>query len=121
GIDVMITSGMGSNEPGSPYSSRTRLITLNTNTRISAASEFFGVDYVPNYSLTMGIQTIMESKTIYYLAWGEGESKTIHDLVEGKVNETHPSTFLQNHTQIEVIIDRAAAADLTRIATPWLT
>ncbi|HBG54137.1 MAG TPA: glucosamine-6-phosphate deaminase, partial [Rikenellaceae bacterium] len=33
GIDVMITSGMGSNEPGSPYSSRTRLITLNTNTR----------------------------------------------------------------------------------------
>ena len=121
GIDVMITSGMGSNEPGSPYSSRTRLITLNTNTRISAASEFFGVDFVPNYSLTMGVQTILESKNIYYLAWGESESKAIKDLVEGKVDESHPSSFLQNHTQTEVIIDHAAAADLTRIATPWLT
>ncbi|HOF75014.1 MAG TPA: PIG-L family deacetylase [Bacteroidales bacterium] len=121
GIDVLITSGMGSNEPGSHYSSRTRLITLNTNTRIAAGSEFFGVDFVPNYSLTMGIQTILESKTIYYLAWGEGESKAIKDLVEGKVDESHPSSFLQNHAQTEVIIDRAAAADLTRIATPWLT
>ena len=121
GIDVLITSGMGSNEPGSPYSSRTRLITLNTNTRISAASEFFGVDYVPNYSLTMGIQTLLESKTIYYLAWGEGESKAVKNLVEGKVDETNPSSYLQNHTQTEVLIDRAAAANLTRIATPWLT
>lgn len=121
GIDVLITSGMGSNEPGSPYNSRTRLITLNTNTRIAAASEFFGVDYVPNYSLTMGIQTILESNTIYYLAWGENESKAVRDLVEGKVDESHSSSFLQNHPQVEVIIDRAAAADLTRVATPWLT
>lgn len=121
GIDVLITSGMGTNEPGSHYSSRTRLITLNTSTRISAASEFFGVDYVPNYSLTMGIQTILECRSIYYLAWGEGEAKSVRKMVEGKVDETNPSSYLQNHTQTEVIIDRAASAELTRIATPWLT
>lgn len=121
GIDILITSGMGSNEPGSPYNSRTRLITLNTNTRISAASEFFGVDFVPNYALTMGIQTLLESKTIYYLAWGEGTAKAIKNLVEGEVTESQPASFLQNHPQTEVIIDRAASADLTRVATPWLT
>ncbi|MFA5425053.1 MAG: PIG-L family deacetylase [Bacteroidales bacterium] len=121
GIDILITSGMGSNEPGSPYNSRTRLITLNTNTRISAASEFFGVDFVPNYALTMGIQTLLESKTIYYLAWGEGTTKAIKNLVEGEVTESQPASFLQNHPQTEVIIDRAASADLTRVATPWLT
>ncbi len=80
GIDILITNGMGSNEPGSPYSSRTRLITLNTGTRISAASEFFGIDYVPNYSLTMGIQTLLEAKTIYYLAWGEGIAPSVKKL-----------------------------------------
>ena len=44
GIDMLITGGMGSNEPGSPYNSRTRLITMNYTTRVSAASDFFGVE-----------------------------------------------------------------------------
>ena len=69
----------------------------------------------------MGIQTIMECRSIYYLAWGEGEAKSVRKMVEGKVDETNPSSYLQNHTQTEVIIDRAASAELTRIATPWLT
>ena len=76
------------------------------------------MDYGPNYSLTMGIQTLLEIKTIYYLAWGEGESKAEKNLVEGNVDETSPSSYLQNHTQTEVIIDRAAAANHTRISTP---
>ena len=120
GIDILITNGMGSNEPGSPYSSRTRLITLNTGTRISAASEFFGIDYVPNYSLTMGIQTLLEAKTIYYLAWGEGIAPSVKKLVEGGVDESNPASYIQNHSQTEVILDKAAAADLTRIRSPWL-
>ena len=111
---------MGSNEPGSPYNSNTRLITLNTNTRISAASEFFGVDYVPNYALTMGIKTLMTSKSVYYLAWGETLSKSVRQLVEGEVSESTPASFLQNHKHVEVLVDRAASADLTRIATPGL-
>jgi glucosamine-6-phosphate deaminase len=69
----------------------------------------------------MGIQTLLESKTIYYLAWGEGTAKAIKNLVEGEVTESQPASFLQNHPQTEVIIDRAASADLTRVATPWLT
>lgn len=121
GIDILVTSRMGSNEPGSPYNSNTRLITLNTNTRISAASEFFGVDYVPNYALTMGIKTLMTSKSVYYLAWGETLSKSVRQLVEGEVSESTPASFLQNHKHVEVLVDRAASADLTRIATPWLT
>src|SRR5574344_756215 len=47
GIDILITSNMGSNEPGSAYNSRTRQNTLNYTTRVAAASDFFGVDYVP--------------------------------------------------------------------------
>ena len=58
---------------------------------------------------------------IYYLAWGEGTAKAIKNLVEGEVTESQPASFLQNHPQTEVIIDRAASADLTRVATPWLT
>ena len=121
GIDVLITGNMGFNEPGSHYNSKTRLITLNYTTRISSASEFFGVEYVPFHALTMGIETILSSKKIFFLAWGEGKASMIAKLVEGNVNEQIPVSYLQKHGNLEVYVDYPAADELTRIKTPWLT
>ena len=118
---MLITSGMGSNEPGSPYNSRTRQITFNYTTRVSAASDFFGVEFVPHHALTMGIGTILDANKIYYLAWGEGKSGSIKKLVEGNVTDQFPASYLQEHPNVNVIIDEAAAASLTRVDTPWLT
>ncbi len=68
----------------------------------------------------MGIQTLLEARTIYYLAWGEGIAPSVKKLVEGGVDESNPASYIQNHSQTEVILDKAAAADLTRIRSPWL-
>lgn len=121
GIDILIAGGMGFNEPGSHYNSRTRLITLNYSTKVASASEFFGVEYVPSYALTMGIETILSAKKIYHLAWGEGKASGIAKLVEGGINEQVPISYLQQHENLEVFIDSSASAELTRIKTPWLT
>lgn len=121
GLDVMLIGNMGFNEPGSHYNSRTRLITLNHNTRVSSASEFFGVEYVPFHALTMGIETILSARKIFFLAWGEGKAGSIKKLVEGPINDQVPASYLQNHDNVEVIIDYPAASELTRIKTPWLT
>ncbi len=121
GIDILITSGMGMNEPGSPYNSRTRQITLNYTSRVSAASDFFGVEYVPYHALTMGIETILSAEEIFYLAWGEGKAPSVKKLVEGGVTDQVPYSYLQNHKNLHVFIDEAASANLTRIETPWLT
>ena len=121
GIDILITSGMGMNEPGSPYNSRTRQITLNHTSRVSAASDFFGVEYVPYHAITMGIETIMSAGEIFYLAWGEGKAPAIKKLVEGNISDQVPYSYLQNHKNLHVIVDEAASVNLTRIATPWLT
>ena len=121
GIDILITSGMGSNEPGSPYNSRTRLITMNHTTRVSAASDFFGVEYVPYHAITMGIGTILEAEKIYWLAWGEGKAGSIKKLVEGPVPDLNPASYLQQHNHVRVIVDKPASVNLTRIDTPWLT
>ncbi len=121
GIDILISSGMGSNEPGSPYNSRTRLITMNHTTRVAAASDFFGVEYVPYHAITMGIGTILNSEKIYYLAWGEGKSGSIKKLVEGSISDQNPASYLQQHPNVSIIIDDAASVNLTRIETPWLT
>lgn len=121
GIDIMLISGMGFNEPGSPYNSRTRQITLNYSSRLGAASDFFGVEYVPYHALSMGIGTILSAKKIFYLAWGEGKASSIKKMVEGEITDQVPASYLQKHDNISVFIDYAAAADLTRINTPWLT
>ena len=121
GIDILITGGMGSNEPGSPYNSRTRLITMNHTTRVAAASDFFGVEYVPYHAITMGIGTIMSARKIYWLAWGEGKAASIKKLVEGNITDQNPASYLQEHKNVSIIIDDAASVSLTRIDTPWLT
>ena len=121
GIDIVITGGMAMNEPGSPYNSKTRKVNLNYTTRVSAASEFFGVDDVPYYAITMGVATILNARQIYYLAWGEGAAPKIKKIVEGDVTNMVPGSYLQEHTNAKILIDEAASVNLTRIATPWLT
>lgn len=121
GIDIVITGGMGSNEPGSAYNSTTRQITLNYTSRVAAASDFFGVEYVPYHAVTMGIKTLTDAKLFYYLAWGEGKAKSVKKIVEGNISDQLPASYLQEHKNINLFIDEAASAELTRIATPWLT
>jgi glucosamine-6-phosphate deaminase len=126
GIDLQLLGldgrgQIGANEPGSMFNSRTRLITLDYSTRMGAASNFFGEENVPDYCITMGVGSILEAKRIILMAWGEGKSRTVQKMIEGPVTEMLPASALQNHPNVSFIFDTAAAADLTRIKTPWLT
>ena len=125
GIDLQLLGldgrgQLGSNEPGSMFSSRTRLITMDYSTRMGAASSFFGEENVPDHSITMGLGTITDAKKIILMAWGEGKAKTIRKMVEGDITEMLPASILQKHPNTSFIFDTSSAADLTRIKTPWL-
>jgi glucosamine-6-phosphate deaminase len=125
GIDVQIlgigkTGHIGFNEPGSGYESRTRVVTLDTITRRDAAADFFGEEYVPREAITMGVATILDAREIAILATGEHKSSIVRRAVEGEVDVEVAATFLQRHGNTTFYVDRAAAAELTRIATPWL-
>ncbi|MGX7666116.1 glucosamine-6-phosphate deaminase [Flavobacterium pedocola] len=125
GIDLQIlgigrTGHIGFNEPGSSINSTTRMITLDQVTRLDAASDFFGEEHVPIKAITMGVGTILKSKRIIMMAWGEGKAAIVHKAVEGPVVDQIPSTFLQLHQQTTVVLDDASSAELTKIKTPWL-
>ncbi len=125
GLDLQIlgigrTGHIGFNEPGSHIHSGTRLITLDHITRVDAASDFFEQGNVPRRAITMGVGTIMQAKKILLMAWGEGKSSIIARTVEGEMSESVPATYLQKHENTQVILDTAAAAELTRVKTPWL-
>ena len=126
GLDLQIlgigrTGHIGFNEPGSGRKSKTRLISLDRITKLDAASDFNGAEYVPNRAITMGVGTILKAKKIILMAWGEGKSEIIKKSLEGPVTDQIPATFLQNHPNTDVFLDEAAASDLIAYATPWLT
>ena len=89
-------------------------------TRRDAAADFFGEANVPNRAITMGVGTILKARRILLLAFGEQKAPILRRAVEGPVTHAVPASFLQGHPNAEVFTGRAAAGDLTRVATPWL-
>ena len=125
GIDIQIlgigrTGHIGFNEPGSGPETRTRLVTLDSLTRKDAARDFLGEENVPRHAITMGVGTILDTRKVFLLAWGEGKASIIAKTVEGEQTDTIPATFLQQHKQCTFCIDEAAASHLTRQRYPWL-
>jgi glucosamine-6-phosphate deaminase len=118
GIDIQIL-GIGKNghiafnEPGSSLSSRTRLKILTPET-LKANRPFFQEEKeVPRFCLTMGIGTIIETKTVLLLASGKEKAGVIAQAIEGPVTASIPASALQLHARAKFIIDEAAASELT--------
>ena len=125
GIDLQLlgigkSGHIGFNEPGSSQDSRTGLVTLDTVTRKDAAADFFGEDNVPREAITMGVATILEAREIALIATGEHKAEIVARAVEDEVSPDVAATFLQRHDNATAYLDLAAAAELTRIKTPWV-
>ncbi len=111
---------IGFNEPGSTINSKTRLMTLDITTKIDASADFGGLEKVPKKAITLGIDSIMKSKKIVLIAWGEHKANSVAKAVEGPVNSDIPASYLQLHPNASFILDETAATMLTRIKTPWV-
>ena len=125
GIDFQLlgigrTGHVGFNEPGSHINSGTRIITLDHITRVDASSDFNGIDNVPKRAITMGVSTILKSKRIVLMAWGQNKAAVIKRTIQGEITSEVPATFLQNHSNATFVLDQFAASELTRFETPWL-
>ena len=126
GIDLQIlgignNGHIGFNEPGSSIHSRTRLINLENSTRLANAYEFANISEVPRLAITMGIGTILKARRIILLAWGPSKAPVVQKAAEGPVTESVPASLLQQHPDCTFLLDEAAASQLTRYKTPWLT
>jgi glucosamine-6-phosphate deaminase len=126
GLDLQIlgigTNGhIGFNEPGSGIYTKTRLTTLDNSTRLANSYEFGNMTEVPRMAITMGISTILKSKKIILMAWGNAKAQVIKKAVEDDDSEEVPASLLQNHDDCTFVIDETAASELTRFKSPWLT
>lgn len=107
-LGIGVNGHIGLNEPGSAIDSRTRVVALTSSTLRSNKS-LFSDEVVPKTALTMGIGTIMEARKCVLIATGETKSEIIQKFIQGDVNSKVPATALKNHTNVCIILDKAAA------------
>lgn len=94
---------IGFNEPGSARDSKIRVVELSNDTikRNNARVR---------RAITMGIKEIMESGIILLLASGKEKSEAVKKAVKGRITEDLPASFLQEHKNTVLILDREAAS-----------
>lgn len=111
GIDLQLlgvgrNGHIGFNEPGTPFNSRTQVVSL-TDVTIKDNSRFFDkIEDVPTRALSMGLETIMDAKSILFLASGEAKRDAVNSLINGEVTEEIPVTILQKHDDLTVVLDK---------------
>lgn len=118
GIDLFL-GGIGIdghiafNEPGSSLTSRTRVKTLNSETRM-VNSRFFenDVNKVPKLALTVGVGTVMDAKEVVIIVNGHQKSRALHMAVEGGVSHMWTISALQLHHKSMIVCDEAATDEL---------
>lgn len=113
GIDVQVlgiggNGHIGFNEPGTSFSSRTHVVDLDESTIQANARFFNSIDDVPTQAVSMGIETIMNSKEILLLVSGEAKADAMAKLLNGEVSEDFPASILKQHENVTVIVDEAA-------------
>jgi glucosamine-6-phosphate deaminase len=116
-IDIQIlgigrNGHIGFNEPGTPLDSKTSVVNLTEST-IEANKRFFDkVEDVPTKAVSMGIGSILQGKKMILMAYGEDKADAIKGMVDGPVTTHLPASALQNHADVVVIVDDAAASKL---------
>lgn len=115
-----IGAHIGFNEVGSDFDSRTRFVKLSEQTRSDNSRFFKQLENVPYYAITMGLRTIMETKRVILLAYGDYKSSSVKQALEGQVTNLVPASILQQHPDLTIIVDKSAGAKLKKVASPWL-
>ncbi|MBS3904009.1 MAG: N-acetylglucosamine-6-phosphate deacetylase [Simkania sp.] len=115
-IDLQIL-GIGRNghigfvEPETPLSTKTLMVQLSETTRQDNAHFFDeNLQIVPQYALTMGTETILQSKEILLLATGAHKAEIVDKTLKEPISSAIPSTALRWHRNVSFFLDQDASS-----------
>ena len=119
GIDVQLlgigrTGHIGFNDPLSSLSSRTRAKSLAPETIKQNSPLFAKPEDMPTRAVTMGVGTILDAKKTLMVITGTEKADIAAKAIEGPVTSMISASALQFHPSCVVILDEAAAVNLTQ-------
>lgn len=106
-LGIGLSGHLAFNEPGSARDSPARVVTLHSKSRASAAA-CWGDD-TPTRALTLGLAELLAAPSVLLLANGAEKSRVVARALRGPISEDCPAAFLQQHPNVTVILDEAAA------------
>lgn len=85
---------IGFNEPGTDFNSKTHYVDLKESTIKDNARLFFDgdEDAVPKQAISMGIQNIMDAKSVVLIACGKNKENAVKGMIEGPVTPELPAS-----------------------------
>lgn len=101
---------IGFNEPDDVFSKGTHCVNLTESTIEANSRLFEREEDVPRRAYTMGVQTIMNARSILVVANGEKKARAVHDMCFGPVTPQCPASILQLHTNVTIVADDEALA-----------
>ena len=119
GIDLQLLGigndgHIGFNEPISSLGSRTRAKALTPATYAQNSVYFNPPESMPKRAFTMGVGTILDAERIVMLITGAKKAGIAAKAIEGPVTSMVTGSAIQLHPNTVVILDEAAAAELTQ-------
>ena len=114
GIDIQLlgignNAHIGFNEPAESFTDGSFKVKL-TDSTIEANKIYFDENPMPHYALTMGVKQIMSAKKIILIATGPKKAEAIKNMVKGEVTPLVPASILQEHDDVLIFLDEAAAS-----------
>lgn len=113
-VGIGMNGHLGFNEPAARLTPGTHRVRLMPATRRANAYLFGGrLREVPRLAHSMGIATILTARTIVLLATGAAKAPIVRRAIGGPVTTRVPASLIQTHPNALVVLDRAAARELT--------
>ena len=120
GIDLLVlglgeNGHLGFNQPGSPFDGRAWVSVMYPELEQRIRRESATPEGVPLGGVTLGLADIMEARRLLLVANGSRKAEIVQRMLEGPVTEDVPASILQRHPRCEFLLDREAAAMLSRV------
>ena len=110
-LGLGVNGHIGFNEPGAELSACCHIAALAESSLMhsmldEALSE-------PSCGVTLGMAEILAAREILLLVFGEGKAEQLRALIEGGLTTQFPASFIQLHSKVTCVCDRAAASLLS--------
>lgn len=114
GLDALVlglgvNGHLGFNEPGSARDSGARLVELEP-VSVEANRAWFGGEHAPAFGATVGLRTLLAARHVLLMAFGETKAAAVRAMLRGPIGPACPASFLQEHADAHVFVDRPALA-----------
>ena len=102
-LGIGVNGHIGFNEPGTSFELSTHIVELTSSTREANKIYFDSINDVPTHAITMGIQTILNTKKIILLIVGTSKQEAFEHLRSGRISDDFPASALHMHADVTVI------------------